>query len=60
MYSSTSAKVISLVREWYVDEVKYQIYEKFTDGSDLINSSIGKIFPILIVWFRRTATAQSF
>jgi len=44
MYSSTSAKVISLVREWYVDEVKYQIYKKFTDGSDIINSSIGKNF----------------
>jgi len=36
--------VISLVREWYVDEVKYQIYEKFTGGSDLINSTIGRNF----------------
>ncbi|MDD5617129.1 MAG: hypothetical protein PHH85_13120 [Candidatus Methanoperedens sp.] len=44
LYSSTSAKVISLVRKWYVDEVKYQIYDKFTDGSDLINSSMGKNF----------------
>ncbi len=44
LYSSTSAKVISLVREWYVDEVKFRIYEKFTYGSGLINSSIGKNF----------------
>jgi hypothetical protein len=43
-YYSTSAKLVFLVREWYVDEVKYQIYEKFTDGSDLINSKIGKNF----------------
>lgn len=44
LYNSTSSKLISLVREWYVDEVKYQIYEKFTKGSDLINSEIGKNF----------------
>ncbi|VVB86151.1 Uncharacterised protein [uncultured archaeon] len=44
MYNSTSAKLISLVREWYVDEVKYQIYEKFTGGSDMINAEIGKNF----------------
>jgi hypothetical protein len=43
-YFSTSAKLISLVREWYVDEVKYQIYEKFTSGSDMINAEIGKNF----------------
>jgi len=43
-YYSTSAKLISLVREWYVDEVKYQIYEKFTSGSDLINGEIRKNF----------------
>ncbi|MDP3106323.1 MAG: hypothetical protein Q8M95_17155 [Candidatus Methanoperedens sp.] len=44
LYNSTSAKLISLVREWYVDEVKYQIYEKFTSGSDLINGEIRKNF----------------
>ena len=44
MYDSTSAKVISLVREWYVDEVKFQIYEQFTAGSDMILDEIGKNF----------------
>ncbi|MBU4339325.1 MAG: hypothetical protein KKD46_00155, partial [Euryarchaeota archaeon] len=43
-YHSASAKLISLVREWYVDEVKYQIYEKFTGGSDMINGEIRKNF----------------
>jgi len=43
-YFSTSAKLVSLVREWYVDEVKYQIYEKFTSGSDMINNEINKNF----------------
>jgi hypothetical protein len=43
-YYSTSAKLVSLVREWYVDEVKYQIYEKFTSGSDMILAEIGKNF----------------
>ncbi len=43
-YFSTSAKVVSLVREWYVDEVKFQIYDKFTDGSDMILDEIGKNF----------------
>ncbi len=43
-YFSTSAKLISVVREWYVDEVKYQIYEKFTSGSDMINKEINKNF----------------
>ncbi|MDP2845261.1 MAG: hypothetical protein Q8N79_04200, partial [Candidatus Methanoperedens sp.] len=43
-YNSTSAKLISIVREWYVDEVKYQIYEKFTAGSDMINGEIKKNF----------------
>ncbi|MBU4075792.1 MAG: hypothetical protein KKI06_03650, partial [Euryarchaeota archaeon] len=44
LYNSTSAKLISIVREWYVDEVKYQIYEKFTSGSDMINGEIRKNF----------------
>jgi len=43
-YNSTSAKLISIVREWYVDEVKYQIYDKFTGGSDMINAEIRKNF----------------
>ncbi|MDL5504176.1 MAG: hypothetical protein QSU88_13275, partial [Candidatus Methanoperedens sp.] len=32
-YNSASAKVISVIREWYVDQVKYQIREKFSVGS---------------------------
>ena len=44
MYYSASAKLISLVREWYVDEVKFQIYEMFSDGSDMIMDEIGKNF----------------
>ncbi len=43
-YYSTSAKVISLVREGFVDEVKFQIYDKFTRGSDMILDEIGKNF----------------
>ncbi|MCX9089739.1 MAG: hypothetical protein OIN90_19510, partial [Candidatus Methanoperedens sp.] len=32
-YNSASAKVISVIREWYIDQVKYQIREKFSEGS---------------------------
>ncbi len=39
-YNSASAKLISVIREWYVDEVKHQIREKFTGGSDEINRKI--------------------
>jgi hypothetical protein len=39
-YFSASGKVISLVREWYVDQVMYQILDKFTDGSDQINETM--------------------
>ncbi len=39
-YSSASGKAISLVREWYVDQVMYQVWDKFTRGSDLINITI--------------------
>jgi hypothetical protein len=39
-YYSASGKAISLVREWYVDQVMYQIKDKFTAGSDEINKTI--------------------
>jgi hypothetical protein len=39
-YYSASGKAISLVREWYVDQVMYQIKDKFTAGSDEINKKI--------------------
>ncbi len=57
-YHSTSGKLISLVREWYVDEVKHQIYEKFTSGSDLINGEIKKNFsePDRVVQANRDGT----
>jgi len=44
IYNSASSKVISLVREWYVDEIKYQIKEKFTQGSDRIEREINNGF----------------
>jgi hypothetical protein len=39
-YFSASGKAISVVREWYVDQVMYQIKDKFTRGSDEINKTI--------------------
>jgi hypothetical protein len=39
-YFSASGKVISLLREWYVDQVIYQVRDKFTTGSDEINRTI--------------------
>ncbi|NJD54709.1 MAG: hypothetical protein FIB07_17855 [Candidatus Methanoperedens sp.] len=39
-YNSASAKVISVIREWYVDQVKYQIREKFSQGSKRIDDEI--------------------
>jgi len=39
-YYSASGKVISLMREWYVDQVMYQVRDKFTLGSDEINKRI--------------------
>jgi hypothetical protein len=39
-YFSASGKAISLVREWYVDQVMYQVRDKFTRGSDEINKTI--------------------
>ena len=43
-YNSASAKVISVIREWYVDQVKYQIREKFSEGSEKIEDEIKKNF----------------
>ncbi|MFA4957727.1 MAG: hypothetical protein WC556_12230 [Candidatus Methanoperedens sp.] len=43
-YYSASGKSISLVREWYVDQVMYQVLDKFTRGSDEINKMIQKNF----------------
>jgi hypothetical protein len=43
-YSSGSAKAISVVREWYVDQVMYQVRDKFTRGSDQVNKTIKKNF----------------
>jgi hypothetical protein len=43
-YYSASGKIISLTREWYVDQVMYQVWEKFTAGSDQINKTIKKNF----------------
>jgi hypothetical protein len=43
-YKSTSAKVISVIREWYVDQVKYQVHEKFSQGSKQIDDEIKKNF----------------
>ena len=43
-YNSASAKVISVIREWYVDHVKYQVREKFSRGSKQIDDEIKKNF----------------
>ncbi|HMB46541.1 MAG TPA: hypothetical protein VKL21_12050, partial [Candidatus Methanoperedens sp.] len=43
-YSSASAKAISVIREWYVDQVKYQVREKFSQGSETIEDEIKKNF----------------
>lgn len=43
-YSSAGAKVISLVREWYVDEVKYQILMKHEEASEQIDNEIQNQF----------------
>ncbi|MFZ3382802.1 MAG: hypothetical protein WA144_02635, partial [Candidatus Methanoperedens sp.] len=43
-YYSASAKVISVIRIWYVDQVKYQIREKFSQGSKKIDDEIKKNF----------------
>ena len=43
-YSSCSAKTISQVREWYVDEVLYQVNEQYGGASDKINNEIDSSF----------------
>jgi hypothetical protein len=43
-YDSTSAKVISQVREWYVDEVLYQINEQYLDAAEMIDDQIDADF----------------
>ncbi|KAB2948082.1 MAG: hypothetical protein F9K14_02190 [Candidatus Methanoperedens sp.] len=43
-YNSAGAKVISVIREWYIDQVKYQIREKFSEGSKRIDDEIKKNF----------------
>ncbi len=43
-YSSCSAKTISQVREWYVDEVLYQVNEQYGSASDNINDEIDSNF----------------
>jgi hypothetical protein len=43
-YDSTSARVISQVREWYVDEVLYQINEQYLDAAETIDDHIDANF----------------
>lgn len=43
-YNSASAKVISLVREWYVDEIKYQISKKFDEAIKKFDDEMEKGF----------------
>jgi len=43
-YSSCSAKTISQVREWYVDEVLYQVNEQYGGASNKINDEINSSF----------------
>lgn len=41
-YNDARSKVIHLLREWYVDEIKYQIRKQFEAGSEMIDSEIKK------------------
>ncbi|TKY92020.1 MAG: hypothetical protein C5S46_02815 [Candidatus Methanomarinus sp.] len=43
-YLSTSGKVISLVREWYVDEVLYQVDKQYGDAGGMIEEEIDNEF----------------
>jgi len=43
-YSSCSAKTISQIREWYVDEVLYQVNEQYGGASNNINDEIDSNF----------------
>ncbi|MCD4845678.1 MAG: hypothetical protein K8R25_14445 [Methanosarcinales archaeon] len=40
VYLSASAKVISQVREWYVDEVLYQVNKTYLGAAEMINEQI--------------------
>jgi hypothetical protein len=44
-YSSASGKVISLVREWYVDEVLYQVDVQYGGAGRMIEDEIDNEFP---------------
>jgi hypothetical protein len=44
-YLSASGKVISLVREWYVDEVLYQVNKQYGDAGGMIEEEIDNKFP---------------
>jgi hypothetical protein len=37
IYLSSNAKVISQVREWYVDEVLYQVNKTYLGAAEMIN-----------------------
>ncbi|MCD4767473.1 MAG: hypothetical protein K8R34_13270 [Methanosarcinales archaeon] len=43
-YTSCSAKTISQVRQWYVDEVLYQVNKQYRGASDNINKEIDSNF----------------
>jgi hypothetical protein len=44
VYLSSSAKVISQVREWYVDEVLYQVNKTYLGAAEMINEQIDNNF----------------
>ena len=44
VYLSASAKVISQVREWYVDEVLYQVNKTYLGAAEMINEQIDNNF----------------
>ncbi|HIH43982.1 MAG TPA: hypothetical protein HA257_02515 [Candidatus Methanoperedenaceae archaeon] len=41
-YESAGIKTVSLVREWYVDEVKYRINKSYNDVADTIDSELDR------------------
>jgi len=43
-YTSASAKTISQVREWYVDQVLYQVNEQYGGAAGMINDKIDEEF----------------
>jgi hypothetical protein len=44
VYLSSSAKVVSQVREWYVDEVVYQVNKTYLGAAEMINEQIDNNF----------------